>query len=252
MPLEKRSRTRQPYARTLDLPPPFRLVALREVGDAFAYACANAAEFGAGTLVLVGRFDLAEFAVVLEPDEPLASARRAFYAGMVALGDALAASAPPQKPIAITWPDAVYVDGGLVGGGRFGWPDDAKEHAAPDWLVFGATIRTVSMSGEDSGLHPLATALEEEGFGDVSSEHLVAGFARHLMVAIDRWQETGFVAIAKEYISKLQPESGVRHDIEENGDLCIRRVGKPIECRKLLSTLKVPSWLDPETGGPRL
>src|SRR6476646_11620162 len=98
--------------RALDLPPPFRLVVLREVGDAFAHACANAAELGAGTLVFVGRFDLAEFAVVLEPDEPLASARVAFYAGMVALGDALAAAAPPQKPIAIEWPAAVYVDHG--------------------------------------------------------------------------------------------------------------------------------------------
>ena len=36
-----------------------------------------AAEQGAGTLVYVGRFDLAEFAVVLEPDEPLRTARRA-------------------------------------------------------------------------------------------------------------------------------------------------------------------------------
>ena len=35
-----------------------------------------AAKEGAGTLVWVGRFDLVEFAVVLEPDEPLATARR--------------------------------------------------------------------------------------------------------------------------------------------------------------------------------
>src|SRR6266446_8162770 len=135
---ERDSRIRRPNALTLDLPPPFRLVMLREVGDAFAHACTHAAEFGAGTLVFVVRFDLVEFAVVLEPDEPLASARRAFYAGMVALGNALAASAPPQKPITIKWPDAVYVDGGLVGGGRLGWPDRADEHVAPDWLVFGA------------------------------------------------------------------------------------------------------------------
>ncbi|MGH6798483.1 MAG: biotin/lipoate--protein ligase family protein [Roseiarcus sp.] len=252
MPLEQRSRIHRPGARTLDLPPPFRLARLREVGDAFAHACANAAELGAGTLVFVGRFDLAEFAVVLEPDEPLASARLAFYAGMVALGAALAALAPPEKPIAIEWPDAFHVDGGLIGGGRLGWPRRADERAAPNWLVFGAAIRTVSMSGEESGLHPLATALEEEGFGDVGSGRLVEGFARHLMVAIDRWQEGGFAPIAKEYISKLKPESGVRRDIDENGDLNIRRVGEPIERRKLLPRLKVPSWLDPKTGGPRL
>src|ERR1700676_4600954 len=104
-------------ARALDLPPPFRLVTLREVGDAFVHACTHAAELGAGTLVFVGRFDLAEFAVILEPEEPLVAARRAFYAGMVALGDALAAAAPPEKPLVIEWPDAIQVDGGLVGGG---------------------------------------------------------------------------------------------------------------------------------------
>ena len=60
---------------SLDLPPMFRLVTLREVGDAFEYAKAHASELGAGALIYVGRFDLAEFAVVLEPDEPLRSAR---------------------------------------------------------------------------------------------------------------------------------------------------------------------------------
>src|SRR5215813_2276456 len=91
----------------LDLPPPFRLVTLREVGDAFVHAIAIAAEDGAGTLVHVGRFDLAEFAVVLEPEEPLRTARRAMYIGMCALGDALAALAPPEKSISFDWPDAI-------------------------------------------------------------------------------------------------------------------------------------------------
>src|SRR5262249_19292284 len=92
--LETRSRIRTPYAAALDLPRPFRLVTLREAGDAFAHATTIAAEAGAGTLVWVGRFDLVEFALVLEPDEPLATARRAFYAGMAALADALLVHAP--------------------------------------------------------------------------------------------------------------------------------------------------------------
>jgi biotin-(acetyl-CoA carboxylase) ligase len=249
---EERRRLHKRDARILDLPPPFRVVVLREVGDAFAHACGRAAELGAGTLVFVGRFDLAEFAVVLEPDEPLASARRAFYAGMVALGDALAAQAPPEKPIVVEWPDGVYVDGGLVGGGRLAWPEHADERAVPDWLVFGAAIRTFSLSPERSGLHPLSTALADERFDDVSSERLVEGFARHLMIAIDRWQEAGFAPIAKEYIAKLKPESGVHRDISENGDLDARRSGELVERRELVPALKAPSWLDPRTGGPRL
>src|SRR5207344_2904157 len=123
MPLETaRSRTLQ--APELVLPPPFSAVRLREVGDAFAHAISLAAEQGAGTLVYVGRFDLAEFAVVLEPDEPLLKARRVFYAGMAALGDALATYAQPETSIIIDWPDSILVNQGLVGGGRLAWPQD--------------------------------------------------------------------------------------------------------------------------------
>ena len=249
---EQRRRIGKHNMRRLDLPPPFQLVVLREVGDAFAYACAHAAELGAGTMVFVGRFDLAEFAVVLEPEEPLASARRAFYACMVALGVALAARAPPEKPIVIAWPDAIYVDRGLIGGGRLAWPDHVDERTAPDWLVFGAAIRIFSLSPQEAGLHPLSTALADESFGDVSAERLVEGFARHLMVALDRWQEDGFAPIASKYIAKLKPQDGVHHAIAENGDLATRRAGEPIEQRHLRPALKVPSWLDPMTGGPRL
>src|SRR2546421_9845143 len=105
MPPETRNRVRAPFAPALDLPPPFRLVTLREIGDAFAHATSIAEQEGAGTWVHVGRFDLAEFAVVLEPEDPLQTARRAVYAGICALGDALAAPAPPEKPIAFDWPD---------------------------------------------------------------------------------------------------------------------------------------------------
>ena len=88
MPSETASRMRASTRPALDLPPPFRLITLREVGDAFSHATKVAAEGGAGTLVYVGRFDLAEFAVVLEPEEPLKTARRALYAGLTALADA--------------------------------------------------------------------------------------------------------------------------------------------------------------------
>jgi biotin-(acetyl-CoA carboxylase) ligase len=236
----------------LELPPPFTLVTLREVGDAFAHAVKVAPQQGAGTLVYVGRFDLAEFAVVLEPDEPLRTARRALYTGMTALVDALLAFAPPEKPIAIEWPDAIRVDGGLIGGGRLAWPKGAREDAPPDWLVFGGMIRTVSMTGNDPGLHPMASALEEEGFTDVAATELVASFARHLMVHIDALQEYGFGAIARDYLQRLPAESGVRRDIDANGDLLVRRTGKSEAQRMALaSALAAPSWFDPKSRGPR-
>jgi len=228
--------------RTLDLPPPFRLVVLREAGDAFAHASAHAAELGAGTLVFVGRFDLAEFAVVLEPEETLARACRSFYAGMTALADALAALAPPETPITIEWPDRLKIGRRLVGGGRLGWPQSADERERPDWLVFGAVIRLVSMRSEEAALDPLSTALADEGFGELGAERVVEGFARHLMLAIDSWQEGDFAAIVQGYLSRLQPERGARHAIDASGDLRIERPGESVACLDLRAALTAPLW----------
>jgi len=246
------ARLKTPLKPELTLPPPFTLVSLREMGDAFAHATSIAEEQGAGTLVHVGRFDLAEFALVLEPEEPLAQARRAFYAGMTALADALAAHAQPETGIAVDWPDSIYVNGGLVGGGRLGWPQRVSENAEPPWLVFGAMIRTASMSGDEPGLNPLATDLMEEGFTDVLSSQVVESFARNFMVALDAWQEQGFAAVAKTYLPYLAKETGTRRDIDDSGDLLVRRMGKDdVERRPLLPRLAAPSWLDPATRGPR-
>jgi len=252
MPLETPARPRSPLAPELALPPPFSALRLREVGDAFAHAKSIAYEQGAGTLVYVGRFDLAEFAVVLEPDEPLLKARRVFYAGMAALADALATYALPETSIVIDWPDSLLVNQGLVGGGRLAWPQDVGEAETPPWLVFGAMIRTVSMTSAEPGLNPLVTALEEEGFTDVMSNHVVESFARHLMVALDSWQESGFAAVAKSYLERLPREQGVRRDIDDNGDLLVRRMNKAEVARqKLLPRLAQPAWFDPATKGPR-
>ena len=252
MPLETPARPRTPLTPELALPPPFVAVRLRELGDAFAHATAVAAEQGAGTLVHVGRFDLAEFAVVLEPEEPLALARRVFYAGMAGLADALAAHAQPETSITIDWPDSIAVNGGLVGGGRLAWPQGIAEDEMPPWLVFGGMIRTVSMTGVEPGLNPLVTALEEEGFTDVLSNHVVESFARHFMLAIDSWAEGGFAAMAKSYLARLPAEQGLRRDIDDNGDLLVRRLGKvKVERKSLPARLAQPSWFDPVAKGPR-
>jgi len=251
MPPERHVRAKAPYAAEPELPPGFQLLTLREVGDAFAHATAHAADLGAGTLVYVGRFDLAEFALVLEPDEPLRTARHVFYAGMAALADALAAHAPPEKPMAIDWPDAIRVDGGLVGGGQLGWAE-GPEDEPPAWLVFGAMIRTVAMGEDEPGLRPLVSALEQEGFDELGSGRLVESFARHFMVALEAWQEQGFGAVAKSYLAYLAREPGLRRDIAENGDLLIHRSEKrEQERRPLLPLLSTPSWFDPEKRGPR-
>jgi len=250
MPLDAPARPLRMTAPELRLPPPFSLVRLRELGDAFAHACAIAGTAGAGTLVHVGRFDLAEFAVVLEPEEPLATARRAFIAGMAALADALAAYAQPETLIEIHWPGALTVNLGLVGGARLAWPENANEDEAPDWLVFGGMIRTAPGNGEP-GLNPDITALAEEGFGETSAADIVESFARNMMVHLDAWQEKGFGVVARSYLERLT-RNGELRTLDDNGDLLVRRPRvKQTERHALLPALAESGWYDPATKGPR-
>src|SRR5262245_65173308 len=113
---------------------------------------------------------------------------------MAALADALLVHAPPERLISFDWPDAIFVDGGLVGGGRLGAPAGTAEDARPDWLVFGATIRTVTTAAGEPGLRPFAAALEEEGFDDLGSGRLVDAFARRVMATVYGWQVCGLAA----------------------------------------------------------
>jgi biotin-(acetyl-CoA carboxylase) ligase len=251
MPLGTRADLGSTLAPELALPPPYTPVRLREFGDAFARAIELAPEKGAGTLAYVGRFDTAEFALVLEPEERLAQARRVFYAGMAALADALAALAEPETAINIDWPDRLFVNNGLVGGGRLAWPANAREDEVPDWLVFGAMIRTSSMAGSEPGANPEITALDEEGFVGTLSSHVVESFARNFMVALDAWNESGIGAVARNYFDYCEREKGLRRDIDDNGDLLLRRVtSSEVERKPLLPCLAKPSWYDPATNGP--
>ncbi|MEJ2625297.1 MAG: biotin/lipoate--protein ligase family protein [Pseudolabrys sp.] len=244
----------------LTLPPLYTAVRLREVGDAFAHAAEIAADSGAGTLVYVGRFDIVEFALVLEPEEPLKHARRALYAGMVALTDALISAAEPETMVEIDWPDAVRVNGGLVGGGRLAWPRDSAEDAVPPWLVFGAMIRLHPGSNREPGHDADITNLAEEGFGGLAedgesglvSQRVIESFSRHFMIAVDAWQEQGFASSAKNYLERLTPAKGLRCGIDDNGDLLVRRMtSDTVERQSLVEMLASPSWRDPATGAPR-
>jgi hypothetical protein len=243
-----------PTGRILDLPPPFDLVALREAGDAFAHACTIADTRGAGTLVWVRRYDLVEFAVVLEPEEALGSARRAIYVGANAVVDALIALAPPQRPIAFDWPDAIRIDGVLVGGSRLGWPDGSLDSDVPPWLVFSGMIRSSAIRGDEPGLRPLHGALDELGFEAIDAGEIVASFARHLMAGFHDWSEIGFESVARRWLGRLPRQGDLRFRIAENGDLLTYRGASlgPGERSSLASALAAPSWLDPATGAPWL
>jgi hypothetical protein len=74
----------------------------------------------------------------------------------------------------------------------------------------------VSRAGDGSGLRLQATSLEEEEFGDACSARLVEGFARHLMLAMDRWQERGFDSAGRDCVSRFERGAGLRSEIEDD------------------------------------
>ena len=234
-----------------DLPPGFELTVLREREDAFRHACNLAPQAGAGSLVWVRRFDLLEFAVVLEPEEPLASARRAFFPAMSALADAIGAACPPDKPVEFGWPGTLLFDGARLGGGRLGWPPECSDEAVPNWLVFGAMLIASKHGTGDPGLTPESTSLEDEEC-EFTHEALLEAFARNLMRAFHIWRHQGFQPLAADYLARLALRAGGRRaDLAENGDLVVNRAGSA-ERLALLPALAQAAWLDPTTGRPRL
>lgn len=243
-----------PTDRVIDLPPPYNLISLREAGDAFEHACAIASDKGAGTLVWVRRFDLVEFAVVLEPQEPFAQARRAIYVGMNALADALAAHAPPERPITFDWPDAIRIDGVLVGGCRLGWPDSIRDDEVPPWLVLSGMVRAFVIRAGEAGMGPLLGTLDELGFAAIDAGEIIASFARHLMHGFHEWDESGFASVARQWLDRQPRNDKQRIRLAENGDLLAFEGNslQPIKRLDLKAALSTPSWLDPATGAPWL
>lgn len=234
-------------------PPLITPVHLREKDDALDHACRHAAETGAGTLFHVGRFDLIEFALVLEPEEPLSGARRALFAGMNALADTIAAACPPERDVRFGYPGTLTFDDGMVGGARLAWPQGAEEGDIPDWLVFSAMIRTGGFQELGFSLDPSATTLEEAGFTDVDPADFAARFCRHFMTEVDDWQHSGFKGVGQRYLARLPRVQGdAMRGIDGNGDLLVHpKAGGGAVRTPLLPALAAAEWFDPATGAPR-
>jgi|SRR6516165_3731943 hypothetical protein len=226
----------------LDLPPGFSLVTLQDDRDPFLHACGIGVAAGAGIFVLATGFERLEFAVILEPGEALASARRGFFAGMTALANAIALHCPPEKPIAFAWPHAIRIDGAVMGWGRLGWPEVCAENAVPEWMVFAAVVNAAGTGASDPGF----TSLEAEGFETGSARSIAESFARHLKLTFDLWEEQGFERIAQSYIERLDLKAeGELLTIADNGDLLIlgHEKGSATKRLPLAPALRALAWL---------
>lgn len=223
----------------MSLPPPFELVTLRETGDALAEAIRLAPTRGAGTLVRVGRFEALEFALALEPDEPLVAARVAFALCMGALASAVAAHVPPQRPLSIRWPDAFILDTVIHGGGELASPPGSGEDEVPNWLVFGARVALEKARGAEI---PLAMSLAEAGLDEIDPLRLLGDFCAHLLAGFDALRHEGLQAAAEPFLSRLDlGKAGLARRLDANGDLLIERPDG-VERLALVASLDPARW----------
>jgi Biotin/lipoate A/B protein ligase family len=234
-------------ASRLSLPPPYAQRRLGK-GDALEAAIAAAAADGAGTLLWRVADGVAAFAVTLEPETPLREARMAFFAGMAALADALAAHCPPERGVRIFWPATVIYDRARLGGARFATPEGCAEDAVPDWLAFAVELIADRDAVEHPGEFPETTSLKEEGFD--APEAVIESFASYLMLYFDRWTHQGLGAVTERYLERLDPPLLAGTRSFEGCDLLERSPSGAARWRRLAEGLAAAGWRGP--AGPRL
>jgi biotin-(acetyl-CoA carboxylase) ligase len=211
--------------RPLSLPPAFRAVAADANRAPVTVAVAMAAD-GAdpGTFVWAPREDVADCAVVLAPEEALATALLAAYATMVAAGDALGALIPPKMPVAFGWPDRILLNGAMAGGIRLAAPQGAPADAVPDWIVTGLTLARTAASDDEPGRDPSRTSLAAEGCGDLTAAEILEAFARHFLFWINRWQEDGFAPLQAAWLGRAAGYGAQNATMEIAGPWAGRRL----------------------------
>lgn len=235
----------------LVLPPLLSEIACADGEAVFERAAGQAGALGAGTLLHGLRGHTLSIAVVLEPEETLVGARRAFFIVMVAMRDALASHCPPERDIRFAWPDTILYDGARLGGGRLAWPDDCPEEEAPGWLVVGIDlIRTRPRLSADQAFLGSISLHEEEFLDDAE---LIESFSRHLMRLVSLHDAGEGNEIVDAYIHRLADEAEAADlSLADNGDLLQRLPDGKVERRSLIDDLAAMRWFDQNTGEPRL
>ncbi|MEM5493806.1 biotin/lipoate--protein ligase family protein [Hoeflea sp. AS16] len=172
-----------------------------------ALESARDASFGAGDLCWSMAETHARAAIVLEPDCPLGKALQMVPVLMIAIGDALGAIGPPNLALMYRWPSTILVNGGEVGEVFLHVPEDTGLEDTPEFLVLGFSV-AMSLPPdiiEAPGLARHATALFEEGCGDLDRTQVLEAVARHFLSWVDTWEHDGFAAAHPDYLGRMQP-----------------------------------------------
>ncbi len=172
----------------------------------FETACAKATsgEAGAGDVFWARDTARLDWACVLEPEVRTSRALQMHFTAMMAFGDAFGAISPPEVALHFRWPSSLLVNGGTAGTARIAvGPEDAEGIAA--WMTVGIGLAlkrgTTSVEPGDA---PEATALDEEGCGEITRTELVESLSRHFLNWVHTWNEDGFKAVHEGWLAKAE------------------------------------------------
>lgn len=185
----------------------------------------------------------ADFAIVLEPEVPLAVAAHMILLAEVALGDSLGALCPPQVGVGYRWPGVILINGAEAGQVCAAVaPIDAGggDTQLPAWLAIGVRVqlRPDRRDGEP-GEKPNITCLDEEGC-DLTRSQIIGSFARHFLTWLNIWTDDGFRPVRAAWSPRLfRPDGGAPAELDANGDLVIGGPAGPIDVLPLLARVAV-------------
>lgn len=166
-------------------------------------------------------------ALVLAPEDPLERAAGVLLAAPLALGDALAMLAPPDTAVQYRWPGDVLVNGGRCACCRAA-AGTADPLVVPDWLVVGVEVALSLPADAEGGERPDETCLLAEGFGALRPEALIEGWARHMVLWINRWTGDGMAPLLAAWraradgLGEALPGGGVFAGLDRNGGMLVQ------------------------------
>ncbi|WP_340244915.1 biotin/lipoate--protein ligase family protein [Sulfitobacter pontiacus] len=166
--------------------------------DPFAQACAEARQGCDAGLVLYNLGpSVLQAAIVFAPEVPLAQAMAMLPLCAVGFQNALGALAPPEVGVHLAWNGDLRLNGAICGQMRAA-ASDTDPHHVPDWLVVSFHVKLLPQS-DTPGETPDVTTLYGEGCAEVSPVELLEAWARHMLVALNRWDDEGAGPLHKEW-----------------------------------------------------
>ena len=179
--------------------------------DPLAEACrlVVAGACGAADVLWSRNTEVADCAIVLEPDVALARCQQLVPMTMVAVAEALAVLCPPKVAVEFGWPGDILVNGATAGDVRLAAATCASEDV-PQWLVIGMRLQLLHGDKDyEPGERLDVTCLAEEGAETISRSDVLASLASHWMARLNRWQDDGFRPLHDQWLYRARGRDAV-------------------------------------------